>query len=329
MSKMERHALSRALIRDASLYLILLQVTRRLLAPSPVFGLLEWCPEKHDGVRSVVEDAVSALAHAWASQAVCPGVSNAHQHLYYWNPLNLVSCLCGCRGMLCNAIVLFQMRQGTSSMVSWGALCGLYGVLDLGQLAWMLGPMIVSASQHRGVDSLRRVTCTLVIMIGMVGACILWPMCTLEGRRSFDTIAPTVDVHWYLMAEVFPSFRVYFPTVILLMSILMSVGICIKFNSNPLLVFASHGILCSLLHAVPSASMCALWMSLVCLLARGKRDIVCIIWTFCVVTVMNVGAYNLWIQDNAGNANFFYGMNILQAALAGLVLVQLLKLFHT
>lgn len=278
-----------------------------------------------------MEDAVSALAHAWASQAVCPGRSNAHQHLYYWNPFNLVSCLCGCRGMLCNAIVLFQMNHGSSSVMAWGALCGLYGMLDLGQLAWMLGPMIVSASQQHGVNSalFGATGAIIIVMMLLGGACVLRPRCTPGWRRSFDTIVPTVDVHWYLMAEVFPSFRDYFTRVILLMSMLMSVGICVKFNSNPLLVFASHGILCSLLHAVPSASMCALWMSLVCLLAKGKREIVCILWAFCVVTVMNVGAYKLWIHDNAGNANFFYGMNISQAALAGLVLVQLLKLFHS
>ena len=33
-----------------------------------------------------------------------------------------------------------------------------------------------------------------------------------------------------------------------------------------------------------------------------------------LATAMNVAAYQLWIGDNVGNANFFFGMNMMRAA---------------
>lgn len=47
-----------------------------------------------------------------------------------------------------------------------------------------------------------------VIDIGLFGFLKLGWRDLLQGNgRDFSTIEPTIDLHWYLMAEVFPSFR--------------------------------------------------------------------------------------------------------------------------
>lgn len=140
-------------------------------------------------------------------------------------------------------------------------------------------------------------------------------------------------MHWYLMSEVFPSFREYFSRVIFIMGMLVSIGLCLKFYSKTLFLFATHGMLCTLFHPYPCSSMCAFWMTLIMVMSsdddkKKKGTILMLFWAFCVVTVMNICAYQIWIQYNQGNANFFYGMNLLQGSVTGLVLIQALKMEH-
>lgn len=315
--------------RNSIIYFLLLQALR-IWDFRHIVRLLEWSPGLYDDVaipqqRRLVEDAVSAVCHAIATSMIGGIGGTRVEGMYYWNPFNIISALCGFKGMACNAIVLAVLASPGGRRLEW-LLLGLYAMVDLGQMRWMMGPiiqtMVVSSSRKWDMLGL----CMAFVKRGdALGD--LW-----YGSRSFETIQPTVDLHWYLMAQLFPSFRKYFSQVIVLMGLLMSFGMCIRFGGrqNLVLIFACHGLLCTLLNTTPSASMCALWMGLVFSMEKGNRSLVhVLVLAFCIVTGMNVAAYQLWIQYNVGNANFFYGMNILLAAVAGLLLVQLLKAVHS
>eukprot|EP00889_Picochlorum_renovo_P008069 jgi/Picre1/35099/NNA_002562.t1 len=314
--------------RNSIIYFFLLQFLR-IWDFRHIVRLLEWSPDLYDEVaipqQRLVEDAVSAVCHAIATSLIGRIGGTRIEGMYYWNPFNIISALCGFKGMACNAIVLAVLASPGARRLQW-LLLGLYAMVDLGQMRWMMGPiiqtMVISSSRKWDILGL----CMAFLKRGDALGSLR------NGSRSFETIQPTVDLHWYLMAQVFPSFRKYFSQVIVLMGLLMSFGMCIRFRGrqNLVLMFACHGILCTLLNTTPSASMCALWMGLVLSLEKGNTAPVhVLVLAFCIVTGMNATAYQLWIQYNVGNANFFYGMNILLAAVAGLLLVQLLKAAHS
>lgn len=288
--------------------------------------------------------------------------------MYFWNPFNLVSALSGHRGMMMNAFVLGFVRVCTHvtrwhclpflPLVVAAVLGGLATVGDMKELFWMTLPMLVSLANiyDRSKDRLEKsagntklLECSRVVRILCVGtgmASILtatmlggMPMERVYGpNRSFETIHPTIDMHWYLMAEVFPSFREYFSRVIFIMGMLLSVGLCLKFHAHTIFLFASHGMICTLFNSYPCPSMYAFWMTMAIIVFKEKngggdvpfqRTFMLLLWALCVVTVMNVCAYQIWIQYNLGNANFFYGMNLLQGSVVGVILTQTVKQVHS
>lgn len=316
-----------SVLQNSIIYFLLLQALQ-ICDFRHIVRLLEWSPALYDELaiphQRFAEDAVSAVCHALATSLIGGIGGRRVEGMYYWNPFNIISALCGFKGMACNAIVLAVLAS-PGRRLQW-LLIGLYAMVDLGQMRWMMGPIIqtlvLSSSRKWDVLGLSTIFLKRGDALGN-----LW-----YGSRSFETIQPTVDLHWYLMAQVFPSFRKYFSQVIVLMGLLMSFGMCLRFGGrqNVVLIFACHGILCTLLNTTPSASMCALWMGLIFSIEKGNTSLVhMLVLAFCIVTGMNVAAYQLWIQYNVGNANFFYGMNILLAAVTGLLLVQLLKAVHS
>lgn len=328
-------------LKNVLIYVLVLGVARRVqLIPDYAQRLVDWSPATGTdlalGTR-VIHDIVSSVCHSFSCLCL-DRIRKDSGVLYYWNPFNIVSALHGPLGMMGNSILLGFMavcmagvRQKVIPIAIALGTLGYFG--SQGHLVWMALPVLVSIAWMY-----RREQLVLAVCIG--AAIVVIPATTVLGvmpmdgfRRSFETIQPTIDMHWYLMSEVFPSFREYFSRVIFIMGMLVSIGLCLKFYSKTLFLFATHGMLCTLFHPYPCSSMCAFWMTLIMVMSsdddkKKKGTILMLFWAFCVVTVMNICAYQIWIQYNQGNANFFYGMNLLQGSVTGLVLIQALKMEH-
>ena len=82
-------------------------------------------------------------------------------------------------------------------------------------------------------------------------------------------------------------------------------------------VLAIQAMLWELFATSSSPAVSALWQACVVGMATSPAHvnrIQLLIALYSVATVMNVVAYELWIGENVGNANFFYGMNMLRGA---------------
>lgn len=327
-------------IRYTLIYIVLLSVARRVqLIPEYALRLLDWSPPEslssnnNVDLTTISHDLVSAISHA-LSCACLNRISKNSETLYYWNPFNFAAALHGPWGMVGNVILLAFVAgcmNGTRqlllvfiaiTMVSLALLGGM------GYVVWMVLPVLVSLAWMYH-------TTQAVLAVCLGAAIFVIPVTTLFGvmpmepfHRQFATIQPTIDMHWYLMSEVFPSFREYFSRIIFIMGMFLSIGLCLKFHSKTLFLFAAHGMLCTLFNPYPCSSMCAFWMTLLLCEDKTKGIMTLLLWIFSVVTVMNVCAYQIWIQYNQGNANFFYGMNLLQGSVTGLTLIQTLKMVH-
>lgn len=333
--------LSRALM-----YALVLGVARRVqLIPDYALRLLDWSPVSlriyaTDTSFPVLEDVITCLFHALA--CTCLDVINKNAAtLYYWNPFSIVSALQGYKGMLgnlalltCIAVSMGGTQHVGSLVLSAITIAGLIVYGGMGELAWLALPVVVTVARRCNQETLGTVLALLAIPLTAALYMGIMPVEILH--RSFETIQPTIDVHWYLMAEVFPSFREYFSRVVWIMGMLLSVGLCLKFRTKTLFLFASHGMLCTLFNPYPCSSICALWMTLTLMLCstsdKGNTTstavVTLLLWLFCVVTVLNVCGYQIWIQYMQGNANFFYGMNLVQGSVVGLTLIQIVKLVH-
>lgn len=93
-------------------------------------------------------------------------------------------------------------------------------------------------------------------------------------------------------------------------------------------VLAIQAMLWELFATSSSPAVSALWQACVVGMAMSSTQVhrtQLLIALYFVATVMNVVAYELWIGDNVGNANFFYGMNMLRGAGVSAWVYQLIK----
>ena len=321
-------------LRNIIIYALLLGVARRVqVIPDYAHRLLDWSPVVSESTP-VLQDLLSSVCHA-LSCVFLDRISKKSDVLYYWNPLNLASALHGPKGIMGNSILLaflaVCMGGPRQALVPISLTMGLLGYFSgQGCLVWMVLPVAVSIAW---VYQKKQVV--LAVCIG--AAILVIPVTTALGvmpmerfHRSFETIQPTIDMHWYLMSEVFPSFREYFSRVVFIVGMLLSIGLCLKFYTKTLFLFATHGMLCTLFHPYPCSSMSAFWMTMMLVACEEKKGrTLVLLWAFSIVTVMNVCAYQIWIQYNLGNANFFYGMNLLQGSVTGLTLIHAIKMQHT
>ena len=233
--------------------------------------------------------------------------------MYYYNPFNLISALDagGWRGATMNAAVLLLASVG---------------------LRW-------SRMVH------------LVPSVALLVDGLLHP--------PSPTLHPSLSLRWYLNAEVFPSFRRYFSLGISVMGALLSSAVALgcapvvdtgaggrggemgrrregqKSNSRRaagynivLAILTIQAMLWELFGTSSSPAVSALWQACVVGLATTPAQVIrtqLLVGLYFVATAMNVAAYQLWIGDNVGNANFFYGMNMVRGAGVCLWVYSLIK----
>jgi hypothetical protein len=247
--------------------------------------------------------------------------------MYFWNPLNLIAALDGWHGAALNVVILALAVAATGT---------------------------VSSHANHGTDRSRTVitkTSPLGVFCCLIPAMALVADACLRPPPS--VIRPSLSLRWYLNAEVFPSFRSYFASGISIMGALISASVALGLvldgrqgpeetlrTVSPARYLGIQAMLWELFGSSSYASVSALWQSclMVSSVSSDTRSVSSdarsvssdtkgptgisddSLWTrlftvlHLVVTLMNVAAYQLWIEEAVGNANFFYGMNMLRGA---------------
>ncbi len=298
----------------------------------------------------------SVVAPTSVSAASLPSLTACA--MYYYNPLNLVAALdvVGWRGAAANAAVLLLSVVATGMSTGTGATsegCGARRGTE---------KETACEEEEEEEEEEEDATCSAARAGGrvagrMVGAqlainCVPALALLADGalRPPSPTLRPSLSLRWYLNAEVFPSFRRYFSSGISVMGALLSCSVALgcvglgggrrgtgvdyyystrgePFNLT-LGVLAIQAMLWELFATSSGPAVSALWQACVVGMASSSSQVhrtQLMIALYFVATVMNVVAYELWIGDNVGNANFFYGMNMLRGAGVSLWVYQLIK----
>jgi hypothetical protein len=298
----------------------------------------------------------SVVAPTSVSAASLPSLTACA--MYYYNPLNLVAALdvVGWRGAAANAAVLLL------SVVATGMSTGTRATSE--GCGERRGAEKETACEEEEEEEEEEEDATFSaaraggrVAGRMVGAqlainCVPALALLADGalRPPSPTLRPSLSLRWYLNAEVFPSFRRYFSSGISVMGALLSCSVALgcvglgggrrgtgvdyyystrgePFNLT-LGVLAIQAMLWELFATSSGPAVSALWQACVVGMASSSSQVhrtQLMIALYFVATVMNVVAYELWIGDNVGNANFFYGMNMLRGAGVSLWVYQLIK----
>ena len=241
-----------------------------------------------------------ALPPTEASTAITSVAVKTATSMYYLSPLNMVAALDvgGWRTAAVNALVL------------------LFAVL-----ATVLSMSATRRANARGTQTQTQ-TQIVVQGIHLLPAVAMLVDGALHAARAPATIRPSLNLRWYLDSEVFPSFRSYFATGISLMGALLSASVGLSCGKDAAsgrrtaTLLAIQAMLWELFATSSWPAVTALWQAMVVGVAESPAMVhraQVMIALYLLVTAMNVGAFQLWM-DNVGNANFFYGMNMVRAA---------------
>jgi hypothetical protein len=141
--------------------------------------------------------------------------------------------------------------------------------------------------------------------------------------RADDDFTPSLGFWWYVFMELFREFFPFYTFVMHALSLVWVLPISWRFRDRPLfalwaamasvVVFKPHLIASELLlclHLLPAVSDVAP--------PGGGSVLLGVLLVY--VSVSLPVTWDLWLGAGAGNPNFFFGMTIVQALLAGLVL---------
>jgi len=259
-----------------------------------------------------------ALPPTEASTAITSVAVKTATSMYYLSPLNIVAALDvrGWRTAAVNALVLLFAVLATVLSMSVTRRAN----------AWRTETQTQTQAQAQKQSQTRtRTTAAMSVVvqgIHLLPAVAMLVDGALHAARAPATIRPSLNLRWYLDAEVFPSFRSHFATGISLMGALLSAAVGLSCGKDAgsgrrtATLLAIQAMLWELFATSSWPAVTSLWQAMVVGVAESPalaHRAQVMIALYLLVTAMNVGAFQLWI-DNVGNANFFYGMNMLRAA---------------